>query len=57
MARRVRSLLAALALGVGASVGLVGCGDADVDEPGRGGEVEGDDSYDPDDLDEREENE
>lgn len=53
MHRRVRRLAAALTLGAGL---LAGCGGADVEEPDSGTEVDGGGDYDPDDLDEREEN-
>jgi len=53
VSRRLPRLLAILVVWLGVGVA---CGDgADVDERDAGTEVEG--SYDPDDLDEREENE
>jgi hypothetical protein len=63
VANRVRSVLVTLAVAmgsIGASISIVSCGGADVEEVDRGGEGDGGDegdSYDPDEIDEREENE
>ncbi len=53
MTRWLRAVVVAVMVGLGSVVSACG-GGADVDERDRGAET--DDSYDPDDLDEREEN-